>query len=175
MTQEEKIKRYENAKMLAIRMHGIQEYDGFPYHKHLQDVEDVLLKFGYDKYGIHVVCAWLHDMLEDCPVSYNDILKEFGLEIAEIVFCVTDELGRNRKERKQKTYPKIKSNADAIVIKLADRIANVTQGLKQGNKLADMYKKEYEEFEKQLWIPNSGTHLMWDHLKSLIFTEKAVV
>jgi (p)ppGpp synthase/HD superfamily hydrolase len=151
MTLEERIRRYEDAKMLAIRMHGIQDYDGFPYQKHLGDVENVLLDHGYDQYGDHAVAAFLHDILEDCPISYNDIKKQFGEKIAEIVYCVTDELGRNRKERKSKTYPKIRSNPDAIPIKLADRIANVQNAIKHKHSMLGAYVKEHEEFRKQLY------------------------
>ena len=165
MTNEEKIQRYENAKMLATRMHGLQDYDGFPYHKHLKDVENILLKFGFDPHGDLIICAWLHDILEDCPISHNDIEKEFGEKIAEIVYCVTDELGRNRKERKEKTYPKIRSNPDALVIKLADRIANVENGKKKGNSLFKMYQKEHPRF-KSLYTGQFDE--MWDYLEELL-------
>lgn len=167
MTHDEKIQRYENAKMLAIRMHGLQDYDGFPYHKHLQDVENVLLKFGYDKYGDYIICAWLHDLLEDAPISYNDIKKQFGEKIAEIIYCVTDELGRNRKERKEKTYPKLIKNDDAIIIKLADRIANLEQSIKMNSKTLEMYEKEYIEFRRNLYKVGHVEE-MWDYIDGLI-------
>src|SRR3990172_8731369 len=51
LTLEERIRRHEDAKMLAIRMHGIQDYDGFPYQKHLTDVENELLDHGYEQDG----------------------------------------------------------------------------------------------------------------------------
>ena len=156
-------KIYEEAKMYAIRMHGLQDYDGFPYHKHLQDVESVLRKFGYIKL---IVPGWLHDVLEDAPVSYNDIKKHFGIEVAEIVYCVTDELGRNRKERKVKTLPKIKSNPYAIIIKLADRIANVEHSIKHNSRMFLMYEKEYNEFKKALQIEGHADE-MWMYLDKL--------
>lgn len=158
-------KKYEEAKMFAVRNHGLQEYDGFPYHKHLQDVVDVIVEFGY--HGKYIIAAWLHDILEDCPVSYNDIKKNFGEEVAEIVYCVTDELGRNRKERKGKTYPKIRSNPDAIIIKLADRIANLQNCLDKNHGMLNAYVKEHDGFKFQLQVPNHAIEL-WDHLETLI-------
>jgi hypothetical protein len=36
-------KTYEEAKLVAIKAHSNQSYDEiFPYHKHLQDVVDVI-------------------------------------------------------------------------------------------------------------------------------------
>lgn len=146
------IKRYENAKMMAIRMHGLQTYDKFPYHKHLQDVEDVLVKFGFDKYSPIVCAAWLHDILEDCPISYSDIEKEFGYFIAEIVYYVTDELGRNRKEKKEKTYPKIREFSESRVLKIADRIANVEYSKNHSPDKFKMYKDEHDEFRHEIYF-----------------------
>jgi len=139
----------DEARYLAISKHGVQGYDEYPYYYHLEEVVDVLRDHGYteDKY---IISAYLHDILEDTATSYNDIKKLFGEEIAEIVYCVTDELGRNRKERKEKTYPKIKGNKDAIIIKLADRIANVKNCIKTENALLAMYKNEYAEFRSAL-------------------------
>lgn len=142
-------KLLEQAKMYAVRNHGLQEYDGFPYHKHLDDVDTIVQR--YSKAVKHRIAAWLHDIIEDTPVSYNDIDKQFGYEIAEIVFCVTDEMGRNRAEKKPKTYPKIRSNSDAVFIKLCDRIANIESGLKTGNSMTKKYLKEHTEFREALF------------------------
>lgn len=158
-------KKYLEAKMLAERMHGVQDYDGFPYTKHLNDVEEVLKRFGYG--GYFMIAAQLHDVLEDCSCSFNDLKKSFGEKIAEIVFCVTDEIGRNRDERKEKTYPKIRSNTDAIIIKLADRIANIESSIERGNKMLDKYRKEHKKFKEHLYVENHA-EAMWEYLEKLI-------
>lgn len=166
-----RITKTKEAAYLAISLHGMQTYDGKPYFYHLEQVVDVLKDFGFtdDKY---VICGYLHDTLEDCAISYNDIKENFGVEIAEIVYCVTDELGRNRKERKEKTYPKIRSNSDAIIIKLADRIANLTNSMKYKPQMADMYRKEYEGFRDALYIENTEADAMWEHLDEMLIIEK---
>jgi (p)ppGpp synthase/HD superfamily hydrolase len=160
-----KEKTYIEARMVAEKAHGEQPYDEiFPYTKHLDDVVDVLKRFGYS--GKFIVAGYLHDVIEDAGVSYNDIKSHFGIDVAEIVFCVTDELGRNRKERKEKTLPKIASNPDAIIVKLADRIANIEHGGKVG-----MYAKEHGDFKNHLYKPGHCDE-MWEHLESIIFSEK---
>ena len=139
----------KEAAYLAISSHGNQTYDGYPYYYHLEEVVDILKEFGFteDKY---IIAGYLHDVLEDTAVSYNDIKNKFGEEVAEIVFAVTDELGRNRKERKKKTYPKIAVNKDAIIIKLADRLANMRNSLKKGHRMNEMYREEYTQFRSAL-------------------------
>ena len=123
-------------------------------------------KFGFS--GKFIVAGYLHDSIEDDGISYNDIKKHFGFDVAEMVYCVTDELGRNRKEKKEKTLPKTASNSDAIILKLADRIANIQHGGK-----IDMYLKEYNEFKGALFLntPKDGK-AMWDHLDVLLGINK---
>ena len=156
-------KTYKEARMVAVRAHSNQTYDEiFPYDKHLDDVVDILKRFGYS--GKYIVAGYLHDILEDTGISYNKIHKRFGFVVAEMVYCVTDELGRSRDEKKKKTLPKTATNSDAIILKLADRIANIEHGGK-----IDMYAKEYEEFRSALFLntPNDAK-VMWDHLEKLL-------
>ncbi len=156
-------KTYKEARMVAVKAHSNQSYDEiFPYEKHLDDVVDVLKRFGFS--GKFIVAGYLHDAIEDDGISYNDINRHFNTEVAEMVYCVTDELGRNRKEKKEKTLPKTAGNPDAIILKLADRIANIEHGGK-----IDMYAKEYQEFKGALFLntPSNGRP-MWEHLDKLL-------
>jgi (p)ppGpp synthase/HD superfamily hydrolase len=163
-------KHVREARLVAIKCHGTQDYDGvFPYEKHLDDVVDVLKRFSI----VHpkFLCAgYLHDAIEDGAISYNKIKTHFGLEVAEMVFCVTDEMGRNRKEKKQKTLPKTATNSDAVIVKLADRIANIEHGGK-----IDMYAKEYKEFHSHLYQLDRNATPMWEHLESLLKIENKLV
>jgi (p)ppGpp synthase/HD superfamily hydrolase len=98
---------------------------------------------------IQVACI-LHDSLEDTELSYNDIKRAFGIDIAEIVYAVTDELGRNRKEKKEKTYLKIKGNWKAIAVKICDRIANINHSKIYNSRLYKMYLAEHKVFCEKL-------------------------
>ena len=153
------------ARLVAIQAHGNQTYDGiFPYEKHLEDVVGVLERFHLN--ATKMICAgYLHDTMEDGGLSYNKIKTHFGYDVAEMVYRVTDELGRNRREKKNKTYQKIAASPDAILIKLADRIANVEHGGK-----IRMYSKEYPEFKAalQLWSNDADAQKMWARLDELL-------
>ena len=152
----------ERALMVAEKAHSNQTYDIYPYIYHIRQVVKIAEQLGYDE--SIVIAAALHDTLEDTPLSYNDIKKAFGKEVAEIVYCVTDELGRNRNERKEKTYPKIQSNWKATVVKICDRIANVSQSKEYNKDLYAMYKKEHESFCTNLMSkdhPHEETNKAW--------------
>jgi (p)ppGpp synthase/HD superfamily hydrolase len=150
----------ERARVFAVEAHGSQMYGEFPYEKHLEDVVKVGARFGLSVK--HLIACWLHDVIEDTPISFNKVEVLFGKEVAEMVYCVTDELGRDRKERKAKTLPKIAANPDAILVKLADRIANIESGGK-----IDMYAKEYFEFKFALYQKGKAEP-MWEHLEGLL-------
>ena len=152
----------ERARLVAEHVHSNQTYGIFPYIKHIWDVVTIAEKFGYDEEI--VIACYLHDSLEDGHISYNDIKKEFGENVAEIVYAVTDELGRNRKERHANTYGKIMRNEKAVIVKLCDRIANVEAG-----GLSDMYRKEYKGFQTVLYNPaHVEAKRAWDYLNNLM-------
>ena len=163
----------KNAMAFAQKAHAAQMYGGcYPYFKHLENVYKILVEFGYshDNPEDHpiLIAAYLHDIIEDTATSYSDVKKEFGLEIAEIVFCMTDEMGRNRKEKKEKTYPKIRSNPKSIILKLADRIANINFSISaQQTSFIEMYRKEFPEFQYNLRIYKHVDN-MWDRLAQIL-------
>lgn len=158
----------ERALMVAEKAHRNQTYDIYPYMYHIRQVAKIAEDLGYDE-SIILGCI-LQDTLEDTDLSYNDIKKAFGQEVAEIVYCVTDELGRNRDEKKEKTYPKIKSNWKATVVKICDRIANVTHS-KDYNK--SMYEKYFIENNKFILNiknnehPQNEVNKAWEKLENI--------
>lgn len=161
----------ERALSVADKAHANQTYDIYPYGYHIRQVVKIAEELGYDESII--VASALHDTLEDTELSYNDLKKAFGEEVAEIVYCVTDELGRNRKERKAKTYPKIKGNWKATIVKICDRIANMQQSKDYNQRLFDMYKKEHEDFCRSLMCkdhPHLETNKAWQKLNKLVLT-----
>lgn len=141
----------------ASKIHGMQMYGTEPYSFHLKQVVDVLREAGCKDETLFKAAAF-HDTLEDCNVSFNDIAKIIGYDAADIVYDLTNELGKNRKERAAKTYPKIANNSDAIAVKLADRIANIRYSQKTGSSMLNAYMKEdpifryflYKDYQSEL-------------------------
>jgi (p)ppGpp synthase/HD superfamily hydrolase len=158
------------ARRFAIEAHGTQQYGPLPYIVHLEAVVNVLIRFGIKDQELQAV-AYLHDTLEDTNYNYTELIATFGSRIVETVYRVTSEAGKNRKERFAATYPKIKGDRDATIIKLADRIANVENCLQYNMGLLAMYTKEFPAFMAGIWEPTEDVTLyaMWSHLKSLMW------
>lgn len=112
--------------------------------KHLIDIsltEDVLL------------ACWAHDTIEDTRVRYNDVKQVLGHNVAEMVYAVTNEKGKNRKERASETYYKgIRETKYADFIKMCDRIANVEYSKMFGTRMFEMYKRENKDFIESLGL-----------------------
>jgi len=167
----------EKAKSTAEKAHMGQRYGKFPYTHHLFGTWDVLTKFGFSESDPNkekrersqrlILGAILHDTLEDTDMTYGDLRNGFGKEVADLVFAVTNESGKNRAERFAKTYPKIRSHPDATILKLADRIANVIHALQFNHDILDMYRREWKKFKQNLYVPGEND-LMWEHLESIL-------
>jgi len=159
----------ERALLVAERVHVNQLYDIYPYMYHIRSVVAIAQELGYDE-SIQIACA-LHDTMEDGALSYKDIHKAFGYEVAEIVYCVTDELGRNRKEKKEKTYPKIRSLWKAVIVKICDRIGNMRQSKLYNPNKWNMYVNEHDDFSRNIHNPEHDKNELqraWDKLNATI-------
>jgi (p)ppGpp synthase/HD superfamily hydrolase len=132
-------------------------YDGKPYSIHLSMVVMYAMKhldeayIPENSYETIVNACWLHDTIEDCRLTYNDIQAIAGEEVAEIVYAVSNEKGKNRKERANKKYYEgINNTAFATYVKLSDRLANVKYSSDTNSRMLEVYKKENNEFLKAL-------------------------
>lgn len=116
-----------------------------------------------------------HDVIEDARLTYND-LKELGSKylnnsaggdmLAEIVYCVTDEKGRNRKERKsEKYYKELSENELAVFVKLADISANTLFSKLTGSSMYNKYKIEFQYFKEMCYIEKYKE--FFDYVESL--------
>ncbi len=99
------------------------------------------------------MAAYGHDLIEDTRVSYNDVKEVLGKGAADIIYAVSNEKGKNRKERaNEKYYEGIRNTPGAVFVKLADRIANVQYSKMTKSRMFEMYKKENKEFTKALGL-----------------------
>ena len=114
-----------------------------------------------------LAAAWLHDTLEDTDTTVEDLREAFGDDVANIVDRLTDQPGRNRRERQARTHARIREDPRAVRVKLADRIANVEAALEQKSNLRGMYRKEYPRFRQDLHRPGEFD-AMWRDLDRLV-------
>ena len=145
---------YLTAIKYACTYHALQKYGNNPYYVHFEQIENILIREKYLNQDFHDddqtqlylrTTVWLHDILEDTSLSFNDIKKQFGETVAEAVYLLTEYKGKNRKERKPKQYYiDIGKNYYAGIVKLADRISNLENST--NNSMLNMYFREQEEF-----------------------------
>jgi (p)ppGpp synthase/HD superfamily hydrolase len=149
---------------------GSQRYGSEPYGKHLDDVARIVKKYLYyldEKYHKDMLAAaYCHDLIEDTEVSARILEQRTNKLVTDIVFAVTNERGKNRKERNFKTYPKIWGNDLAIFLKICDRIANTQNSKKNNHPMYSVYKAEYPVFRYALKIKNLYLD-MWNELDEL--------
>lgn len=109
------------ARCFAEKAHQDQkDDDGKPYFDaHVLHVVKLVKEAGGTTDMI--VAAYLHDTIEDTDTTYEDLVKEFGVKIADLVNELTHE---GTKDSYGYYFPRLKSR-DAIVIKLADRMSNL--------------------------------------------------
>lgn len=132
-----KLKRWPDIKLIqkaynyALEKHGDQKRkSGEPYIIHPTNVAYTIAEIGLDEQTI--CAALLHDVVEDTEVTYEDIEKEFGQEIAEMVDGVTKlkqiehaSIEENQVENYRKMFLAMGKDIRVIIIKLADRLHNM--------------------------------------------------
>ena len=121
----------EHAYKLAEASHKDQKrLSGAPYISHPVAVACILVELGMDSES--VVAGLLHDVVEDTPVALEQLRKEFGNEIANLIDGVT-KLGRipyssrevQQAENLRKMLIAMSEDIRVIIIKLADRLHNM--------------------------------------------------
>lgn len=122
-------KMLEKAVLFATKAHGEQlRKSGEPYITHPLSVVENVYKYKKSKnLDTLLIAACLHDTLEDTDVSYYDIVKEFGPQIAALVLELTnDEDMKNILGKECYLSIKMKNMSSwALVIKLCDRLDNL--------------------------------------------------
>ncbi len=72
----------------------------------------------------NLLCAaYLHDTIEDTNTDYDELVREFNKDVADLVMEVTHE---GRKDEIGYYFPRLKTQR-GIVLKFADRISNLSR------------------------------------------------
>lgn len=110
--------------------------DGEPYYLHpirVAAYAEVYIA-GVDEHLVRNI-ALLHDVMEDCDVSYEDIESRFGKFVADHVLELTNVYTKakyphlSRKERKKLEHDRLASCSNLTrQIKLIDRLDNINTG-----------------------------------------------
>lgn len=117
------------AKRFALVKHVAQMYGNEPYSYHLsQVVENVAMRMRNDPLvHIYICVAWLHDVMEDCGVTLQELVDLFGTEIA---FAVQD---LSKSGDYLEYIQGCIDNPFAREVKICDTMANLTESFKSCN------------------------------------------
>lgn len=134
-----------------------KEYANYPFVGHLDDVtyltaQCCLINPEIVDLDSVILAANLHDICEDLPAE-TQILYDLPVEVIELVHALTDCSGKNRKERKTKTYEKyarFRNPYEFAIVKGADRLANFVRSIETDSDKVGMYIHEHHEIMKYL-------------------------
>lgn len=132
-----------------------RKYRGNAYIEHLAEVAGIVATVinDYQMGGgrqlekefreIILAICWLHDVMEDQGVTYDQLVELFGEDVADGVFALSDLETGTRSERKAKTRNRLKAAFDIIqTIKCADLLSNLKEIIELGGKFTKVYISE---------------------------------
>ena len=139
-------KLIDEAREFALKKHEGQMYGkNEPYSIHLEDVARRVAEDGLS--DVHVAVAWLHDILEDTDVLYDELEALFGHEVAKAVYYMTKVKG----EMYADYLECVSVNPISVVVKIHDLKSNLGAAeRKKKGKLASRYINALEYLECHL-------------------------
>lgn len=141
-TLEEKARAFATAAHESINHR--RKYTNEPYINHPAAVADLVRSVPHTEEML--AAAWLHDTVEDTPLTMADLEREFGTEVASLVEQLTDvsrpEDGNRRTRKEIDLAHTAKASPAAKTIKLADLIDNARSILARDPSFAVVYLAE---------------------------------
>lgn len=125
----------EAAYYIAFEAHKGQEYGDEPYCSgHIFKVVNLAKKrmglyFYESQWETIVCCAYLHDVIEDTDITYDDLLRVFSRQVVDIVVLLTKAWG----ESYQEYLMHIGANPIAAFVKWCDACVNAQKCLSTGS------------------------------------------
>lgn len=141
----------KEALEFARKAHGEQKrkFTHEPYIEHPKRVAELVRSVTHSE--AMICAAYLHDVVEDTPVSHQEIEQRFGKAVAGLVHELTDEYMKenypelNRRTRKEKEVARqAKMSPEAKTIKLADVIDNTRDIIENDKDFAVRYIPEMQ-------------------------------
>ena len=153
---------------------------GEPYVEHCNRVADIVSVYLTDtrpsqrERSFNVLAAaTLHDTLEDTKTTYEELVKEFNVNVAQMVLHLTNDKKEMVEAGGKKFYLAKKINtltSDELLIKLADRIDNIT------DLTNDAWSQKYCSETRYIFLEQlSKENLTIEHKQLLALIEKRVI
>lgn len=170
---------------LAVLVHQDQKRkDGAPYISHPLIVGMILSQYGFDEETI--VAGILHDVIEDTPMTKEDVIRDFGPRVADIVTAVSEDSALPWVARKTEILEQVRNANEATkAVAVADYIANMTDFLQDYKKIGptlwdrwsdrtaeDKFAHDQRFLEM---LQSTWKHPLVDTFGALVQQEKAII
>lgn len=153
---------------LACRWHDgqLRKGDGLPYIIHPVSVALMLAEHGFSEDTI--AAGFCHDLLEDTACAPEEIARECGEKVLEIVKAVTNEDTEEWERKKTDYIARVRSGpAEAKAVCVADKICNLRSLIEAyGEQGPAVWKKFTRGQDKKLWFERNLLEMLketWDH------------
>lgn len=161
--EERDLKLLLKALSFAARKHKDQrrkDVAASPYINHPISLANILCNEGHVDDIEVIAAALLHDTVEDTDTSPEELAREFGPAIRDLVMAVTDDKTLPPHERKQRQIAHAGHiSHQAKLVKLADKISNVRDMLGAPPMSWDLKRRQaYFDWAKAVVDQLRGTH-----------------
>lgn len=168
-------KMIECAYDYAKKMHdGQKRASGEPYYTHPVEVASILADMKMDEGTI--ITAILHDTLEDTKATYDELKKQFGEEVADLVNGVSkltriesQTVEGKQAENFRKLLLAMSEDIRVLLVKLADRLHN----MRTLDAVSDEKKRRIAMETLEIYAPLAeriGVHQIKTELEDLAFS-----
>jgi guanosine-3',5'-bis(diphosphate) 3'-pyrophosphohydrolase len=139
------------AQFAAEKHAGQTAKNGQPYINHPIEVAFLLADVGGIESPEVIAASLLHDVIEKCGVTRDELANLFGDTIANLVLELTDDKGLPEDERRRhQTAAAANLSPNAKLIRLADKISNLRQLLTVSDSASREPLKRYADWTSEL-------------------------
>ena len=144
-----------------------------PYINHPIEVMHILAEAGITDIDV-LSAAILHDTIEDTNVTYDQLLNEFGSNVAYIVQECSDDKSLPKEVRKQQQIIHAKqASLGAKLVKAADKLSNLRSlSLSPPTKWAQTEINGYFTWSYAVWLAIKGNNYILDKQLAELFEKK---
>ena len=139
------------ATVFAASAHDrqIRKGGGLPYILHPMEAAAIVATMTDDQ--ILIAAALLHDILEDTPITYDELAVRFGSQIADIVQIETEDKSKSWAERKGHTIETLPGQPAHIkIVMLGDKLSNLRSTYNDYLRIGDRLWERFRMKDKNM-------------------------
>ena len=141
----------QKAAAFAAKAHegALRKGSNMPYIVHPKEVAAIVAVMGGEPEAI--AAAYLHDVIEDAGITYEQLLDEFGRKTADMVLAESEDKSRTWIERKQTTIEHLRTaGREEKMITFADKLSNRRSTAEDYLAIGDIIWQKFRQKDKAM-------------------------